>query len=324
MAEWQVAGHEGAVRLLRGMIRRERVAHAYVFAGPARCGKATLARVFAKALNCEEGPDGPCQVCGSCRRIAAGEDFDVSEIVVPEKRHRIQIEQIREFHRRTALTAVGRRYKMGIVTQAELMSEGAANAFLKTLEEPPPRTVIVLATPRLEMLPATVVSRCVVVRLGPVAREDLRELVRSRGELGEADAVMIEEYAEGMAGWAVEMAEDGTRFEEFKEELKEWEAVLRGGAIERVRLVEKLAPDRVAAQEAVNMLARYHAVLARRRWDTAARGVGEAGPTAREAEVWVENMACIQRALWALGANTMVRPTLAELLISVGEPGSVA
>ena len=72
------------------------------------------------------------------------------------------------------------------------------------------------------------------------------------------------------------------------------------------------------------MLARYHAVLARRRWDTAARGVGEAGPTAREAEVWVENMACIQRALWALGANTMVRPTLAELLISVGEPGSVA
>ena len=168
------------------------------------------------------------------------------------------------------------------------------------------------------------VSRCVVVRLGPVAREDLRELVRSRGELGEEDAVMIEEYAEGMAGWAVEMAEDEARFEEFKKELKEWGSVLNGGTIERVRLVEKLAPDRVAAQEAVNMLARYYAVLARQRWDAAAGGTGDNGPTAREVERWVENMVCIQRALWALGASTMVRPTLAELLISVRAPGSVA
>ena len=94
--------------------------------------------------------------------------------------------------------------------------------------------------------------------------------------------------------------------------------------MERGRLVERLAPDRLAAQEAVNMLARYYAVLARKRWETNAEATGKGRPTAGEAEGWVRNMECIQRALWALGANTMVRPTLAELLISVRAPGTLA
>ena len=321
MGEWQVVGHRRAIRMLQGSIRYGRIAHAYVLTGPARCGKATLAREFAKVLNCE-GKEAPCQVCPSCRRIGAGEDFDVTEIGVQSGKHRIQIDQIREFHRRSTLTAAGSRYKMAIVTRAELMSEGAANAFLKTLEEPPSRTVMVLATPRLDLLPATVVSRCVVVRLGPVGRRDLRELVRSRARLAPEKERLIEEYAEGMAGWAVEMAEEEECLEEFEATLSEWAAVLEGGAVERVRLVEKLAPDRVAALDALNVLARYYAVSARRRWGTMKPGTADGSRSAAEVGGWVRNMAFIQRAMRALAANTLVRPTLEELLISVKAPGS--
>ena len=316
MGEWRVAGHTRAVRLLKGMIRGGRVAHAYVLTGPARCGKTTLAREFAKALNCEGG-DAPCQVCGPCRRIAARQDFDVVEIEVESGKQRIQIDQVREFHRRSALTATGVKYKVAIVSQAERMSEGAANAFLKTLEEPPPRTVMLLATPRLNLLPATVVSRCVVVGLGPVERRELRKLVRGRGGEASEYEELILEYAEGMGGWAVEMAADSERLEAFRKLLDDWKEVLNGAAKARVLLVDRLASDRTAAEEALNVLARYYAVVARRRWGATESPSKLSHPPVAEAAAWARNVSVVRRGMRELAANTLVRPTLEDLMISV-------
>ena len=319
MGEWRVAGHARAVRLLGGMIRRGRVAHAYVLVGPAHCGKTTRAREFAKALNCESG-DGPCQVCGPCRRIGAGEAYDVVEIKVETGKQRIQIDQVREFNRRSALTATGAKYKVAIVADAERMSEGAANAFLKSLEEPPPRTVILLATPRLSLLPATVVSRCVEIALGPVGEGELRKLMSERGAVAPGDEEMILEYAEGMAGWAVEMVADGDRLEEFRKMLGRWEEVLNGSAVARVKMVERLAPDRTAALEALNVLARYYAVAARLRWGAKGPRPARGRPTPAETAAWARNVSVVRRAIRALSANTLVRPTLEALMISVGAP----
>lgn len=319
MGEWRVAGQTRAVRLLQGMIRRGRVSHAYVLTGPTHCGKTTLAREFAKALNCE-GDDAPCHECGPCRRIAAAEDFDVVEMEVQANKHRIQIDQVREFHRRSALTAIGSKFKVAIVPQAELMSEDAANAFLKTLEEPPPRTVIMLATPRLSFLPATVVSRCVEVGLGPVEQTEMRKLVRERGALAEKEEEIVLEYAEGMAGWAVEMATDPERLEAFTQQLEDWREVLGGAPTARVKLVERLASDRMAAQDALNVLARYYAVVARRGWGATESQSDSSCTSVAEIAAWVQNVSVVRRAIRALAANTLVRPTLEDLMISVKAP----
>ena len=319
MSEWRVVGHARAVRLLQGMIRRGRVAHAYVLAGPAHCGKTTLAREFAKALNCE-GEDPPCQVCGPCRRIEAREDFDVVEISVRPDKQRIQIDQVREFHRRSALTATGAKYKVAIVTQAELMSAEAANAFLKTLEEPPPRTVMLLATPRLSLLPATVVSRCVEISLGPVELQELRKLLRERGTVTAEDEEMVLEYAEGMAGWAVEMITNSERLEECRAMLKDWKEVLEGSATARVLLVDRLASNRTVALEALNVLARYYAVVARRGWGATESPAPANHPPPSEVGAWVQNVSVVRKAMRALAANTLVRPTLEDMMISVKAP----
>ncbi len=319
MGEWRVAGHTRAVRLLQGMIRRGRVVHAYVLVGPAHCGKTTLAREFAKALNCE-GEDAPCQVCEPCRRIEVQEDFDVVEIEVQPGKQRIQIDQVREFHRRSALTATGAKYKVAIVTQAERMSEEAANAFLKTLEEPPPRTVMLLATPRLNLLAATVVSRCVAITLGPVERQELRKLLGERGAVSAEAEEMVLEYAEGMAGWAVGMVTDGDRLEEFKGLLNDWKEVLGGAATARVLLVDRLATDRTVALEALNVLARYYAVVARRMWGATESPSSLNRPPLAEVGAWARNVSVVRRAMRALAANTLVRPTLEDMMISMKAP----
>lgn len=143
---------------IRNSIRRGRIAHAYLFAGPRGVGKTTMARILAKSLNCQDGPtDTPCGTCKNCIEIRDGNSFDVMEIDGASNRG---IENIRELRESVAFAPVEGRYKIYIIDEVHMLTKEAFNALLKTLEEPPPHVVFIFATTEIHQVPETILSRC--------------------------------------------------------------------------------------------------------------------------------------------------------------------
>jgi len=154
---------------LRHSLERGRLAHAYLFLGPRGAGKEAVARTLAQALNCLEKAHDACGQCDSCRRIAAGQHPDIHWVRPESKSRRITVDQLREFEQAVNFKAAVARVKVGIVVDADCLNEEASNAFLKTLEEPPAQTIIILLTAEPQRLLPTILSRCLRIAFGPVA-----------------------------------------------------------------------------------------------------------------------------------------------------------
>ena len=153
-----VVGQEAVVRTLRHAVERGKVHHAYLFVGSRGTGKTSMAKILAASLDCEHGPTvDPCGRCDSCRAIATATSLDVIEMDAASNN---SVEDIRELRESVAFAPVSGRHKVYILDEAHMLSQAAWNAFLKTLEEPPPHTVFVLATTEANKVPATVVDRC--------------------------------------------------------------------------------------------------------------------------------------------------------------------
>jgi DNA polymerase-3 subunit gamma/tau len=154
----EVVGQEPVVRTLRNAVERGVVHHAYLFVGSRGTGKTSMAKILAACLNCERGPTTePCGVCDSCVSIARATSLDVIEMDAASNN---SVDDIRELRESVAYAPVSGRRKVYILDEAHMLSTAAWNAFLKTLEEPPPNTVFVLATTEANKVPATVVDRC--------------------------------------------------------------------------------------------------------------------------------------------------------------------
>jgi DNA polymerase-3 subunit gamma/tau len=151
-------GQDHVVRSLRNAIRLNRIAQAYLFCGTRGVGKTTMARIFAKCLNCVQGPtEEPCQVCDICQAISAGQDVDVIEI---DGASNNGVEQVRELRQNAGLRPSRARFKVYYIDEVHMLSTGAFNALLKTLEEPPPHVKFLFATTEANKIPDTVLSRC--------------------------------------------------------------------------------------------------------------------------------------------------------------------
>ena len=154
----EIVGQEAVVRTLRNAVQRGKVHHAYLFVGSRGTGKTSMAKILAACLNCERGPTvEPCGVCESCVSIAAASSLDVIEMDAASSN---SVDDIRELRESVAYAPVSGRRKVYILDEAHMLSTAAWNAFLKTLEEPPPNTLFVLATTEAQKVPATVVDRC--------------------------------------------------------------------------------------------------------------------------------------------------------------------
>jgi DNA polymerase-3 subunit gamma/tau len=154
----EMVGQDAVVKTLRNAVERGKVHHAYLFVGSRGTGKTSMAKILAACLNCESGPTiEPCGVCDSCRAIANASSLDVIEMDAASNN---SVDDIRELRESVAYAPVSGRRKVYILDEAHMLSTAAWNAFLKTLEEPPPNTTFVLATTEARKVPATVIDRC--------------------------------------------------------------------------------------------------------------------------------------------------------------------
>jgi DNA polymerase-3 subunit delta' len=202
-----IEGHERPITILKRALANKTLAHAYLFSGDAGIGKKMTARALAAAVNCKNaGPDGGCSVCPSCRKVASGGHPDVH--IVASDGDEIKIDQIRQLQTDLALKSFEGAKKILIVDSAERLNAASANAFLKTLEEPPGDALIVLITPMPQSLLPTIRSRCQEIRFLPLPRHTLAQsLMRQRG-LAEGDAWFLAALAQGSMGRALEMDVD--------------------------------------------------------------------------------------------------------------------
>lgn len=195
-----LVGQKAVKTTLKNALASGKIAHAYLFSGPRGTGKTSMARILAKALNCEQGPTAePCGQCGNCQRIVQGTSLDVIEI---DAASNTSVDNIRDLREQVAFTPAESRYKVYIIDEVHMLSTGAFNALLKTLEEPPAHAIFILATTDPQKVPATIQSRCQRFEFRRVTVDEIAEhlamVAAGSGIEADADALrLIAIQAEG-------------------------------------------------------------------------------------------------------------------------------
>ena len=190
----EVSGQEHIADTLRNAVRRERLAHAYLFCGPRGVGKTSTARILAKAMNCVNLVEGePCNQCESCQTITQGRCMDVIELDAASNRG---IDEVRDLRENVRFAPSSCRYKVYIIDEAHQLTKEAFNALLKTLEEPPPHAKFILATTEAEKMIDTIISRCQQFRFKPLSLqkivENLRGVVAAQGTSSIPESILNE------------------------------------------------------------------------------------------------------------------------------------
>jgi DNA polymerase-3 subunit delta' len=235
---WPVVGHDWAVDLIRRAVAAGRPPHALLITGPPNVGKGTLARSLAQALLCTDD-HRPCGNCRACRLVAAGTHPDL-RWVEPQSGS-LKIDQVRELTRQLALTPMEGSWQIAVLDRFESATPGAANALLKTLEEPPPTVVLVLLAQQAEALLPTIVSRCQTVALRPIPRHVVEHALIDRWEIEAEQARLLSHICGGRLGWAVSTATSSSLLEHRRKRLDDLVTLLRSERVARFAYAESLA-----------------------------------------------------------------------------------
>jgi DNA polymerase III subunit delta' len=201
----EIYGHEKAIAILKNAMANNRIAHAYLFYGMEGIGKRTAAAVFARALNCE-GEAPPCDACASCRKAQRQNHPDI--ITITAEGQFIKIGAVKELQEQMKFRPREGRRRVFIIPEADRMNTAAANAFLKTLEEPTAGNILLLTTSRPHALPMTILSRCQHLRFTPLPRREVTRFLREKEALDQDAASVLAASSRGSIGKALEMKRD--------------------------------------------------------------------------------------------------------------------
>ncbi len=236
---WQVVGQDKNLALLGHSLKQSNTAHAYLLLGPPHIGKKTLALNLAQALNCE-GSKPPCGQCHSCRRILEGKHADVVSTDLDSKTE-IGIDDIRALQRLANLPPYEGKCKVFIIEGAEYMSTEAANALLKTLEEPPPRVVwLLLSAEELRLLP-TIISRCQRLELKPVPSEQVEQTLVALYNVDAGKAKLLARLCHGCLGWALSALADEQVLNQRSQRLTRLSSLITASLEQRFTYAQELA-----------------------------------------------------------------------------------
>ncbi len=246
MSGWNnIVGHDWAIQLLDGALKNKRIGHAYLITGAEQIGKTFLARTFAQGLNCEAPEEmRPCGQCRTCLLIAADHHPDV-RLLQPEVSDRgklsIKIDQIRALQSELNLSPYEARYRVAIIKRFDAANPNAANAFLKTLEEPPVSVVLILTALDASILLPTIASRCQTIGLRPIPTGLIEETLMTCCGVRADEALLYAHLADGRLGWAVEAGRNRDLLLERQEHMALLRDALDGNRGRRFALADKLA-----------------------------------------------------------------------------------
>ncbi|MGB5325599.1 MAG: DNA polymerase III subunit gamma/tau, partial [Pseudomonadales bacterium] len=210
-----MAGQQHVLQALGNALDQQRLHHAYLLTGTRGVGKTTIARILARCLNCDRGISrNPCGECGSCVEISEGRSIDLIEVDAASK---TKVEDTRELLENVQFAPTAARYKVYLIDEVHMLSNHSFNALLKTLEEPPPHVVFVLATTHPQKIPATVLSRCLQFHLKnlaePLLVERMQHIVEAEGLAAEEPALlMLARAAAGSMRDALTLLEQASAF----------------------------------------------------------------------------------------------------------------
>lgn len=203
-----IKGQDSAINFLKGAVSDQRIAHAYIFLGPEGVGRRMTALNFAKALNCGKKDAEPCDSCPSCRKIDSGTHPDVFMVTPEEDETAIKIQRVRGLIDSIGLKPYEGRKKVYIIDDAGAMTQEAANAFLKTLEEPPPDSILILLAQDLNLLLPTITSRAQILKFFPLAAEKAKDILQKEYGMDEASAHILSNLSSGRIGEALKYRDE--------------------------------------------------------------------------------------------------------------------
>lgn len=237
-------GHGKIIEYLQKSIEAGRLAHAYLFCGPRHTGKSTLAGNFVSSLLCRgEASVVPCKVCLHCRQIAAGVHPDCYFVEKEEGKKNISIEQIRELRRQLGMKSMMDSYKIAVVRGAQDMNREAFNSFLKTLEEPAEKTIVIMLAENIGSFPKTILSRCQTMNFVPVPVREIREYLVEEG-MGAEKADDLARLSMGRPGIAVRYSENPELLADHEAGIREFLALCQATLPDRFALAEKMSKDK--------------------------------------------------------------------------------
>ena len=242
----EVTGHDWAVDLLKQQHAVDRVPQSLLLTGPANVGKSTVGRYFAQYLNCS-GSSRPCGECSSCRKLVTGNHPDIR--ILDDEDNLLKIDQIRTLQRELSLSPVEGRYRVALLCNFDKTTVNAANALLKTLEEPASHVVLVLTASEPGSLLPTIVSRCQILKLRPVPKADMLESLQTRWQANPEQAELLTQLAGGRLGWAVSALTDENFLIHRAERFNDMLDLLQMHRAERLAYAAQMSRDVAALRE---------------------------------------------------------------------------
>jgi len=247
---WDLVGHEAAIGRLRRDIAAGRIAHAYLFTGADGIGKRTLALQFARAVNCQDppAPGEPCGECRACTLIGAEKHPDLFLLRPEGAGSRILVKAARELVRAVMLKPTEAARRIALLVDFHRALPSAANALLKTIEEPPPSAILLLTAESADELLPTIVSRCRIVPLRPLKESEIARALHERWRVAPDAAKVLARLSGGRLGWAVEQAPWNDAAAERATLFGAWTDVIRGNRAQRFAAAKRMAEDRGQAR----------------------------------------------------------------------------